>query len=69
MLTTDEIEKLPFVFIVGKGRSGTTLLKTIFDSHPNVIIPFESRILIHLKKKYLHVTNCTWIKSLKTIGT
>lgn len=59
MLSIDEIENMPFVFIVGKGRSGTTLLQTIFDSHPNVIVPFESRLIIHLKKKYFHITNWT----------
>jgi hypothetical protein len=59
MLTIEEIKKLPFVFIVGKGRSGTTLLQTIFDAHPNVIVPFESRLIIHLKRKYLHVINWT----------
>jgi hypothetical protein len=59
MLTIDEIESLPFLFIVGRGRSGTTLLQTILDANPNVILPSESRIIIFLKKKYFPVKNWT----------
>lgn len=55
MLTIDEIESLPFLFIVGRGRSGTTLLQTMLDANPHVILPLESRLIIFLKKKYLHV--------------
>lgn len=48
------IENIPFFFIVAKGRSGTTLLQNIFDANKHVAIPIESRIIIHLKRKYLH---------------
>ena len=38
----------PFLFIVGKGRSGTTLLRAMFDSHPDMAIPPESHFIIPL---------------------
>ena len=37
------ISKPPF-FIVGCSRSGTTLLQTLLDAHPNIAIPPESHI-------------------------
>jgi hypothetical protein len=39
-------------FIISKGRSGSTLLQTVLDAHPNIIAPFESRYFLHLKAKY-----------------
>lgn len=35
----------PFVFVVGAGRSGTTLLRSMLDSHPEVAIPGESHFV------------------------
>lgn len=32
----------PFLFVVGAGRSGTTLLTALLDSHPQLSIPGES---------------------------
>lgn len=32
----------PFPFIVGCGRSGTTLLRVMFDAHPQLAVPPES---------------------------
>lgn len=52
MLTINEIEKLPMVFIIGRGRSGTTLLQTIMDAHPTIITANESPFIINLKQKY-----------------
>lgn len=46
------VPDIPMLFIVGKGRSGTTLLQTLLDAHPNIILPLESRFVIHLKSKY-----------------
>lgn len=43
---------LPMVFILSKGRSGTTLLQTMLDSHPEVIAPLESRFIAHFYHKY-----------------
>ena len=54
-LTIHEIEKIPIVFIIGRGRSGTSLLQTIFDAHPSVITANESVFIIHLKQKYSRV--------------
>jgi len=34
----------PF-FIVGVGRSGTTLLRLMLNSHPNIAIPYESHFI------------------------
>jgi hypothetical protein len=34
--------RLPFPFFVGCGRSGTTLLRAMFDSHPQMAVPPES---------------------------
>jgi hypothetical protein len=32
----------PFLFLVGSGRSGTTLLQAMLDSHPDLAIPAET---------------------------
>ena len=59
MLNIEEIEKIPFVFIVGRGRSGTTLLQNILDANKNVLMPVESRLIIYLKQKYFTKTKWT----------
>jgi len=50
--TLEELRAIPIFFIVGKGRSGTTLLSTILDSHPNVASATESRFLLIIWQKY-----------------
>jgi hypothetical protein len=55
---TTNIENVPFFFIIGRPRSGTTLLRSIFDAHPNVVIPFESPVILNLYRKYKKVR--TW---------
>lgn len=35
----------PFFFIVGVGRSGTTLLMSMLDAHPEIAMPPESKFL------------------------
>lgn len=37
--------RLPPGFIIGVYRSGTTLLRFILDSHPNIVVPPESNFL------------------------
>jgi hypothetical protein len=49
----------PFFFIIGRPRSGTTLLRTLFDAHPQVCIPLEAPIIKHLAPKYAHITDWT----------
>ena len=41
------MEVAPFPFIVGRGRSGTTLLRAMLDSHPLVAIPGESNFVVN----------------------
>lgn len=50
-----ELRNIPVLFIVGKGRSGTTLLSTILDSHPNVASATESRFLLLIWQKYKYM--------------
>jgi len=53
----------PIAFLVAKDRSGTTLLQTMLDSHPNICAPLESRFVLHLKNKYQNKTH--WNSKLK----
>ncbi len=46
------MQNLPFFFIIGRPRSGTTLLRLLFEAHPNLLIPPESPFIIILYKKY-----------------
>jgi hypothetical protein len=57
-----DISKIPVFFIVGRGRSGSTLLRTLFDAHPQVCIPLESRFVQYLF--YYYPENTKWNRSL-----
>ncbi|HOX78328.1 MAG TPA: sulfotransferase [Bacteroidales bacterium] len=46
------IATLPVFFIIGRPRSGTTLLRLLFEAHPHVLIPPECPFIISLYKKY-----------------
>jgi len=54
----EKLSNIPFFFIVGRPRSGTTLLRTLFDAHPDVNIPPESQFIVNLYPKYGKKT--TW---------
>lgn len=54
---------LPMVFVVAMGRSGTTLLQSMLDSHPEIIAPYESRFAIHFKNRYAAIRN--WNREIK----
>lgn len=51
-LGNQQLSSMPLFFIVGRPRSGTTLLRVLFEAHPNVLIPPESPFIISLYKKY-----------------
>ncbi|MFK5856792.1 MAG: sulfotransferase [Bacteroidota bacterium] len=55
----EDLSKVPFFFIVGRPRSGTTLLRTLFDAHPDVSIPPECQFIVNLYPKYGKITNWT----------
>ena len=48
----NEIDNINMFFILGRPRSGTTLLRTLFDAHSNVSIPLEGRVIADLFFKY-----------------
>ena len=45
ILSAKELDALPLFFIVGRGRSGSTLLRSVLDAHPAIMIPLESRFV------------------------
>lgn len=53
-----ELDDLPLFFIVGRGRSGSTLFRLLFDAHPGVMIPPESRFVQFLYYKF--ASNKKW---------
>lgn len=55
----EELSNTPFFFIVGRPRSGTTLLRTLFDAHPNVNFPPECQFIVNLYPKYGKKTDWT----------
>lgn len=44
-------------FILGRERSGTTLLQNLLNNHPQIFIPEESAFIIFLRKKYASQKN------------
>ena len=50
MTGSEPLTRDPFTIIVGRGRSGTTLLRAMFDSHPSLAIPPESHFLVTLDR-------------------
>ncbi|MGH2808970.1 MAG: sulfotransferase [Actinomycetota bacterium] len=40
-----------FPFFIGRARSGTTLLRAIFDGHPHLAIPPESHFIVPLRPR------------------
>ncbi|MFA5417111.1 MAG: sulfotransferase [Bacteroidales bacterium] len=54
------LTEIPFLFIVGRPRSGTTLLRTLFDAHTNVVMPPECQFVVNLYGKYGKKSN--WSK-------
>lgn len=51
-MKSGNISEIPFFFILGRPRSGTTLLASLFDAHPNVAMPFECPLIINIHRKY-----------------
>jgi len=43
---------MPMNFVVGKERSGTTLLQVMLNSNPQIVAPPESRFIVLLNTKY-----------------
>jgi hypothetical protein len=52
----EKIKNIPMFFILGRPRTGSTLLRTLFDAHPSVIIPQEWPMLLLLQMQFGQVT-------------
>ncbi len=53
------IKTIPMIFILGRERSGTSLLQNLLDSHPNIIGPPESKIIAVLAPKFAPIKRWT----------
>lgn len=50
---SEKYKNIPFFFIIGRPRSGTTLLQSLFDAHPEIIIPLESPVALNIYSRYI----------------
>jgi hypothetical protein len=64
-MENQNLKEVPMFFILGRPRSGTTLLRTLFDAHPSVKIPPEFPIILPLYQKFRNVKD--WDEN--TIGS
>jgi protein-tyrosine sulfotransferase len=53
--TPEEIQKASMVFLLGMGRSGTTLLQESMQAHPNIVAPYECDFVLYLYPKFGHI--------------
>lgn len=56
-MKNEDLSKIPIFFIFGRPRSGTTLLTTLFNAHPNIRIAPEFPIMLFLYQKFRKVKN------------
>ncbi len=62
VIKADEIDKLkeiPVVFVLGTGRSGTTLLQSLLDAHPNIVAPPETKFIAILYPRFSSIKKWT----------
>ncbi len=59
MISTEELDNIKMNFIIGPGRSGTTLLTTILNEHEDTIAAPEIKHLIFLYSKYKNIKTFT----------
>jgi hypothetical protein len=55
----NKIRNIPMVFVVGCGRSGTTLLQYLLNSHPNIIAPPECAFILLLHPRFGKIKHWT----------
>lgn len=48
----NKVKKIPVAFIMGKERSGTTLLQTFLNGHPNIVAPPEFEFVVLLYPRF-----------------
>ncbi len=60
LMTNDQKQCIKPFFIIGSGRSGTTLLRTILCRHPLIVIPPETYGLVNAIKKYIRYNGLDW---------
>jgi hypothetical protein len=53
------IKTIPMLFILGKGRSGTSLLQNLLDAHPGVVGGPESKFMILFYPRFAHIKKWT----------
>lgn len=49
------VSNISMLFILGKGRSGTSLLQNMIDAHPSIIGPPESKFAVLLYPRFSHI--------------
>ncbi len=64
MNTYENIQSKNLFFITGRGRSGTWLLQSILDTHPDICVTPEALFIIHLYEKYANTKK--WTTQRKT---
>lgn len=69
ILSAKELDALPLFFIVGRGRSGSTLLRSVLDAHPAVKIPLESRFVQFLYYNFPVRGPWTTARALRALET
>lgn len=55
----EQPQQIPLFFIIGRPRTGTTLLQSLFDAHPNIMIPWECQFVLNLFPAYGQITRWT----------
>ena len=50
-----ELSEMPMFFIIGRPRSGTTLLSLMLDAHPHVAIPGECNFILALSNNFKNI--------------
>jgi protein-tyrosine sulfotransferase len=49
------VKNIPMLFILGKGRSGTSLLQNLLDTHPSIIGGPESKFAVVFYPRFAHI--------------